>query len=210
MPSVGPISPGTLANVSFGTAPWSNPSNAGSSNDSYATAELVSTQSDYLQATNFNFAAIPDSAAIVGVKVEVEAKATVNNGIGEPTFSRAQLVIGGVVNTDYLPLVPDYLDDSDTVYEFGGSGENGTSDRWHLDLSVAQVKDSGFGFAMAITNQGGTTEISVDHIRMTVYYTEDGEDGLFYLESLGSFVPGIEAVEEFCPGLEQVQAGESL
>lgn len=55
-------SPGTLADdAAVGTVAWSNPSNAASSNDSYATASGAGGTTHYLKATNFGFA-IPAGA----------------------------------------------------------------------------------------------------------------------------------------------------
>ena len=77
MASEGPNDPGTITNVAYGTQAWANPSNAGSSNDSYATRTL-SGVSDYLRATNFGFA-IPSGATIDGILVEVEKRAAVQS-----------------------------------------------------------------------------------------------------------------------------------
>jgi hypothetical protein len=68
----GAVSPGTVATFG-GTTPWSTPSNAASSNNSYATMTASQTEANnaFLRATNFGFD-IPDTATILGVTVEIE------------------------------------------------------------------------------------------------------------------------------------------
>lgn len=70
----GAVSPGTLANDSAaGTNAWTNPSNAASSNNTYATC-ATDGLTQYLKATNLGLS-IPTLATILGIKLEIERKA---------------------------------------------------------------------------------------------------------------------------------------
>ena len=83
MSSQGPNSPSSVTdNSNIGTETWSNPGNAVSSNNSYATVSLTGSvtpgsQSHYLFATQFGFS-IP-SGTINGIVVEVEKKSGGSN-----------------------------------------------------------------------------------------------------------------------------------
>ena len=74
--SAGYNSPTTLANDnSIGVVAWTNPSNAGASDNSYATAIPSGTQTTYyLKTTNFGFG-IPSGATVSGIEASVERKA---------------------------------------------------------------------------------------------------------------------------------------
>lgn len=82
-------SPGTGANNNRGgTNAWSNPTNILSSNNSHATCASSGT-TQHLEATNFGFA-VPSTATILGITVEVERKASVLGGTATvATFTQA-------------------------------------------------------------------------------------------------------------------------
>lgn len=118
----GPNSAGTGANdTSFGSLAWTNPANATSSNNVYATRALSSsTDSNYLKATNFGFS-IPSGATINGITVEIERKAA---ALISATDVRVRIVKSdGTVGT-----TTDKADTSitwpttDTFKTYGGSG----------------------------------------------------------------------------------------
>lgn len=164
MSSSGPNSPGTLAdNSGFGTAIWSNPSNAGASDNSYATATAaVAVDTHYLKATNFGFA-IPPGATIDGIVVEVEKKVSA----GTLTVDqRVRIVKGGAVgSTDKSSGTA--WSTSEGYVTYGAA-----NDLWGESWTDADINDTTFGVVIA----GGTTEaipptLSIDHIRITVYYT---------------------------------------
>lgn len=143
------------------TDPWTNPGNAATSNDVYATCGPGSMQkSDFLDATNFGFS-IPATATIVGIKVEYEAKAALAN---RAYYSKVQLIVaGGATGTNlgdnsYIPVTEAYK-------EFGGA-----TTMWGLSLTPAQVNAINFGVRLQFRTETLSTTVSVDHVRITVYY----------------------------------------
>ncbi len=163
--TAGPNNPGTLSDDNaVGTFTWSNPSNASSSNDVYATAgALFGDQTHYLKATNFSFS-VTSGATINGVKVEIEAISTPNTLTG-PSWTVVKLVKGGTVSgnnkgTGNMPT-------AETYTTFGS-----TSDLWGLSLTDSDVNASNFGVVVSVTDitfAGPTAKI--DHIRITITYT---------------------------------------
>ncbi len=168
--SSGPNSPGTVTDVDlFGAPAWSNPSNATSSNNSYATISLADGQiSDFLQATNFGFA-IPSGATISGIKAEVERSDSGTGGECRDLVVR--IVKGGVIGSTDRALA-DPWPSSDAYASYGGS-----SDLWGETWTRTDINASNFGFAIAarVTSSPFFTPAPrIDHIRMTVYYTTAG------------------------------------
>lgn len=165
MASVGPKSPGTLANdTSVGTIAISNPSNAAASDDSYATAALLSNeQTNYLKATNFGLA-IPIHSTIDGILVEVERKSSVGSAI---TDTSVKLVLPsgafGATNKSAGAAWPT----SDAYASFGSS-----SDLWGETLRPIDVNDVNFGVVISGKATGGAATGSIDHVRITVSYTQ--------------------------------------
>jgi len=158
MPTV-TAAPGTVANDnSFGTAAWTNPSNAGASDNSYATASPVSSPTQYLKATNFGFA-LPPGVTINGITVTVERKAddTIND-------SRVRLVKGGTVQaTDKASGAAWPAADGSVSY-------GGVSDLWSGTFLTTDVNASDFGCVLSCV--GGAAALAyVDHITISVTYT---------------------------------------
>jgi len=171
--SEGPLSPGTLAAVNdTGTRiAWSNPSNAASSDNSYATASGLisgagSDTTHYLKATNFGFS-IPGGATITGIKVEIERKATQNSDLVKD--NKIQLVKAGTIQSTNKATTTTWPT-SDAVASYGGS-----SDLWSGSWTPSDINDSGFGVAIEAATKNvvmsNTETASVDHIKITVYYT---------------------------------------
>lgn len=165
MASSGPNSPSSVVNnASIGTSAWSNPGNATASDNVDATNRpsgfVVVT--NYLLATQFGFS-IPTDATIDGVLVEVEAA---RSSAGSFQDSSVRLVVGGTIsgndNSDNQ-----LIGKSDTYYSWGGS-----TDTWGLSLTPSDVNGSTFGFAWAAEQfDDPDRTLSVDHMRITVYYT---------------------------------------
>ena len=163
MATAGPNSPGTLANdATAGTTPWSNASNAASSNNVYATVLLAAfVESQYLLATNFGFA-IPSGATINGILVEVEGK----SGLGGATYDLEALIVrSGVIGADNKAVATGF-GTSDAYVSYGGA-----ADLWSLSWTDSIINASDFGFAFRVFTEDGDT-VSVDHIRITVGYTD--------------------------------------
>lgn len=173
--SSGPNSPGTLADdSSVGTVAWTNPGNAASSNNSYATQSLNNQTGHYLKVTNFGFS-IPSDATVTGIRAEVEAKSSYTHSFIEGVKLVKSGTIGGDDrwgdNAGALPT-------SDTYLYYGGS-----SALWGQSWAPADINASDFGVAVSGFDGGffGGGTISIDHIRITVYYLDPtgyDEDGV--------------------------------
>ena len=172
----GENSPGTVASVSGsgGTAAWSNPNNAKASDNAYASVAVVTgngeAYSQYLKATNFAFSTyIDDAATINGVIVEIERYGDSGGTIkdyGSPKLVNAAGTIAGDSKANASAWA---TSDPNTYATYGGS-----TDTWGITgLRGADAKDSDFGVVLAIqyASGAGTVTAYVDHIRMTVYYT---------------------------------------
>lgn len=168
MASQGPNSAGTGADdATIGTSSWSSPGNVTSSNDSRASTGVPASGgiSHYLKATNFGFS-VPAGATIDGIYVECECLHF--TGGGPDIFdSSIRLVIGGSFTGDNKADGTGWPY-SDTYKVWGGS-----SDLWGTTPSVSDVNASDFGVGISARNTaGGERSAHIDHIRITVYYTE--------------------------------------
>ena len=174
--STGATAPGTLTDDnSAGTETWSNPSNASSSNNSYATAAPNSTGTDtshYLKVTNFGFS-IPTGATINGVMVGIERKCNKNSAQDFTIDRELKLVVGGTITGNDLSsgggsfASADKWPTSDITYYYGGGGE-----LWGLSLSASDINASNFGCAFRCEMENDAiTVASVDAITITVFYT---------------------------------------
>lgn len=169
----GPNSGSTFTTVANGgTLGWTNTSNAASSNNSYVTSSASSAtvkNSYYLQATGFGFS-IPAGATINGIKAEVERKAEYDDEWQWATDYLVKLVKGGTIQGNSKADTSTHWPTSDAYKTYGGE-----SDLWGLTLTADDVNSADFGlaFSTSITSDPelGIT-ISVDHMRITVYYTE--------------------------------------
>lgn len=173
MASEGPNSPVTMASAADAAAAqaWSNVNNAKSSDNFYATALLDEESgyySQYLKATNFAFtSAIDDNATIDGILVEVERYQAADSGIKDYSM---QLInsAGTMIGADKATTAQWLAYDPNTYVSYGGS-----TNRWGLALRGADVKSANFGMALRAINTNLVTAPTacVDHIRMTIYYT---------------------------------------
>lgn len=166
MASSGPRSPGTLGNENIPTGlDWGDPSNAGASDDSYATRGLGMSGgfSNYLKATNYGFA-IPAGSTINGIEVFVERKGSQADTVKD---YRVRAVKGGATgSTDKASAT--YWPTSDGSATYGGA-----ADLWGETWTADDINDAGFGAALAAVNDDAIAErtASVDHISITVHYT---------------------------------------
>lgn len=158
-------SPGTTANdTSMGTVAWSNTENIKVDDSNYSTVTTTYPEiSNRLTATNFGFS-IPAEATINGIIVENKSKDSLN---GLNSWDEVKLIKGGVVSgTNHRPLI----DGTNEVYAETGS----SSDLWGISLTPSDINSSDFG--VGFYEQPGSTDnprtISVNHVRMRVYYTE--------------------------------------
>ena len=164
--SEGPLTPATFSDdAGIGTIAWSNPTNAGASDNVYVTVVLAAAEtSHYLKGLAPGFA-IGSAVSIVGIKVEVEGKIAVD--LGADYNIQAKLVIGGVVSgsTQF-----NTFSTTEAYRTFGGA-----TSLWGLTPTPAQVSASDFG--VVVWSPGAAATYSVDHIRMTVYFSPGGLTG---------------------------------
>jgi hypothetical protein len=157
-------SAGTGANdASFGTAAWTTPTNITASDDARATQSLAAgATTQYLKASSFGFT-IPSGATIDGIVVEAEEFG--GTGVVE---ARARIVKADATIGTTDKSTGAALPTSDTYRSYGG-----TTDLWGETWSATAINDSDFGFVFAATNGAGVSRtVSVDHVRITVHYTE--------------------------------------
>lgn len=173
MASSGPNSPGTLADDSgVGTLAWTNPNNASSSDNTYATVLInnPTVTTHYLKATNFGFS-IPNGSTINGIVVEIERKSSSNTVSRFARDNVVKLVIGGSIVGSNYSLAAKWST-TESYFTYGGS-----SDLWGNTITVSDVNSSTFGVVLSAslsdTNKVRTETAYVDHIRITVYYTEN-------------------------------------
>jgi hypothetical protein len=156
----------TSASSGAGSVSWSNPGNAQTTNSSYATAVLTTSNrtSQYLeQQGGFN---IPAGATVTGIQVDVRRSATVANVLRDEV---AQLIKGGSLAGNNQTGGGSYnIGTTDSTVTFGGAGN-----LWGTTWTPAQINAGTFGFAyeMYHSNSGGSATARVDSIIITVYYT---------------------------------------
>lgn len=169
MSSIGPYSPTTVVSAAPGDVAWSTPSNAASSNNSYATVTLsgAANLSEYLKATDFGFN-IPSGATIDGIVVEVEKKYdtyTVQDAV-------VKIVKGGSLTGTNKAIAGDWSS-TESYITYGSSTE-----LWGTTWSYGDINSSNFGVALSCEGTQvfppGAGVANVDHIRITVYYTGGG------------------------------------
>ena len=170
MAQSGPRSPSTIVdNPNIGTVTWNFPENAVSSNNLYAEADLEQNlTSHYLQATNFGFT-ISAGAIINGIVVEIER---MENDALDNIFDNAiRIVRGGTIGSTDKSSATEWGIDSDIYTSYGSS-----TDLWGETWTANQINSSNFGVAISAKAVNGLifTAAEVDHIRITVYYTETG------------------------------------
>jgi RHS repeat-associated protein len=169
---------GTSATSNGAGTAWTNPSNALTSDSSFATATLgAGATSQLLTVTGFNFS-VPSSAAVVGLSVNVERKATgILNG-GNIRDNVVQLVSGGVAVGSNKAITGTNWPTTGAVQSYGGS-----SDTWGAGLTAANVNASGFGVEVQAKDPGtgkATATANVNDIQVTVYYTLPNDGGDIY------------------------------
>lgn len=148
--------------TSYGTEAWVNVNNAKVSDNSRAVATLINQTSNYLKATNFGFS-IPSGATIDGIEIKIERLCT---GDHCTDGDRARIVKSGTIGSSNKIVT---WPSTEAIQTLGSS-----TDLWGETWTVDDINASTTGFVVAAKDvDGGENNIfSVDHITMTVYYTE--------------------------------------
>ena len=169
MATQGPNNPGTMATDSVvGSVGWNNADNAKVSDDSDATTSGVfrfGLISYYLKATNFGFS-IPSGATIDGIVVEIENAAALA-GVRDNSVKiiKSDGSLGGEEKAD---TGTDWSL-SDTYISYGDA-----NDLWSESWDNTDINDIDFGVVISAKAPVGADDSAptIDHIRITVYYTE--------------------------------------
>ena len=166
MASSGPNNGGTFADdATVGTIAWGNPGRAVASDDSRAGCNEGNPPgaTHYLKATNFGFA-IPAGAKIDGIKVEAEIK---HSSASTAYDNSIKLVkAGSYVGDNKARESSVYWPTSDAYVTWGGE-----TDLWGTTWSVDEINNSGFGVGISGVFSPVYSTASIDHIRITVYYS---------------------------------------
>ena len=188
-------SPGTAANVAgVGSVAWLEAEKAKASDNVYATAALdYPNRSNWLRATDFGFA-IPEGATIVDVLAECEGKASESFW----TDLEAQLVIAGagagniVENIDLFTTTDKY---KTVIKSLAATGTTATP-------TEANAANFGVQLSVALAHVGEATA-SIDHIRITIYYTEAADENRVCFATR-SIEPRTDGVYRQVPGEDDV------
>jgi hypothetical protein len=156
------------------SAGWENPSNAATSNDTYAVAGLdneSNTESPFLIATNFGFE-IPLFSSIDGIVCSYESKAEVSAVVklGQIYIYKNNTQTGNNEQSQDSSA----WDTSDSTHTYGSP-----SYLWQNSWTPQDINNAGTGFGITaefVVLYGGptTSDAYVDAMSMTVYYTLEG------------------------------------
>lgn len=161
----------TMCAFSYSSAVGYTPAvNVTASDNVYATAvhcNCCDQNTQCLTVSDFGFA-IPAGATINGIVLEVEKKRTAGGTSGIVEDNGLQIMKGGVL---VGPNKSQYGIDwplTDTYVTYGTS-----TDLWGTTWTPAEINASDFGVSLASISYvcGATITTSIDHVRMTVYYT---------------------------------------
>ena len=172
MATFGPNQFGAVAEASAFAAAWTNPGNAITDNDGYATVALDPGseiyESNYLDYGTAGVTEPADGDTVTDVFIEVAVKSS-GGGV---TLSSVQLIVGGSpVGSAFS--VGQVVDTTEGYIGLTGSvsGDFGTT------LTGAQVKASGFGARIQFVASAGAVTVSVDAARVSGTYTAGGGGG---------------------------------
>lgn len=178
--SQGPNSGGTFTSVSY-TGPsalninFVNPDNAATDNNVFSTVNIseegATGYPNYLRASNFGFS-IPSGSTINGIEVVSEQK---YNTFGDLLEGLVYIVkADGTIGTINKANTSTFIGLSDEPGITYGS----SSDLWGESWTYSDINDPDFGIVITPYCDGcAFTIFYIDHIRITVYYTESGGSG---------------------------------
>jgi hypothetical protein len=171
--STGPLSPTSATfDSAIGTKAWSGETNTFSSDNVYATVDVANGEiSHYLIASGFDFSAIPLDNQIDGIEVMIELKLN-QSGTGPQTKDYSvRLVKDGIISGTNKSKTATHAS-VDTQFSYGGS-----TDLWGLSFNHDDLNTLGVAFAgFKEGGNGGTKQIQVDAITVTVYHSPDTID----------------------------------
>ena len=165
--NTGAISPGTTSDQFITGVAWSNTDNIKVSDDIYATATTGATATDNIAAYNLGFT-IPSDATIVGIKVEVEAKHSA--GTVSP-FSRIAKVVTGSGDAGSNANTTGSITTTEQYNTWGGATDMwGVAGDGYSSWTPADINATSFGYHLRAGSGVTAGTLSIDHVRITVYY----------------------------------------
>jgi hypothetical protein len=153
------------ATLGGGGANWTNPERGESSNDLFATALVDGSTTDPLQCLNYGFA-IPSTATILGIEVNVERKSSSTANGGSRDASVQLVKAGTAAGTDNATATT--YTTADLVETHGGP-----TDLWGTTWTPAEINAANFGAQFSATKfsaAGAAHTVSIDQIQIVVYY----------------------------------------
>jgi hypothetical protein len=180
MASQGPLSAGSGS--TSGSPLWTNPGNITASDDTRATRANITAQTTtgVLTSESHGFT-IPSGATIDGIVVEIERYGTG----GSLRDSSVRLTTGGTaVGDDKADTVNNWPILSGEAYATYG----GATDTWGRSWTDSEINATTFGVNLVALNTHATNtrDAQVDHIRITVYYTEGGGSQTIGMNAISS------------------------
>lgn len=162
-------SPGAGTNsTALGTAAWTSTNNILTSDDLRASTGNIASGAitNALAATSYGFA-IPADATINGIELAPERHQSVTQQMRDHTVQL--LKAGALAGNNKAATTTDWpTAEASVVY-------GGPSDLWGTTWTPADVNHANFGAVVAATNPSATaSQPRVDHMPITVYYTETG------------------------------------
>lgn len=157
--------PATLVSLTagVGTVAWTNPSNAGADDGSYAECSTLDGEiTEYLKGTNLGFS-IPSSKTILGIVVQVEKRCTAGGAGNNYIDENAKLVKAGSIVGDNKAKSTRWPI-TDTMLTYGSD-----TDLWGTTWTPDEINASDFGFVINAGDTGDQTG-RIDYIRVCVYY----------------------------------------
>lgn len=152
----------------IGTVTWSSPLNVKNSDNTRASASLVSgNTTHYIKATNFGFS-IPANATITGIKVEIERSinGSSSGGVkdGEVKIIKSNGTLSAYNKADTTTSWPIVTSESFATYN--------PSDLWGETWSPADINNANFGVAISAVATASRTA-NIDSIRITISYIKN-------------------------------------
>lgn len=176
MASLGPNSAGAATNNSaVGVDAWNTTGTVFSSDNSRTFTSNFSAlprQSYYLVVTQFGFS-VPSGATINGIVVEIERSENSPNANAVDVI--IAIVKGGTIGSTNKASATEWPT-TDTYATYGGS-----TDLWGETWTSTDINATNFGVAISSKHNRvspkGSGIAQIDHVRITVYYTESAGGG---------------------------------
>lgn len=150
---------------------WTNPSRITADDNSEATcAGTAVATTKALVGTGFDFSEIPDDATLTSFEARMAVRQSA--GAGTCQLEKWGMLQGGSWSeegSEFDVGTSPELTGSETLYQARISGNSNLVSG--LGLTVAEIKDSGFGIGLAGLFKTGSATIAVDYLEVRAIYT---------------------------------------